>query len=472
MMERLRALALGYPAVISLGMVVGAMAAIESWLSLVLFLGVAFTYASFKKPAIPVAVAFLGILLDAGGMTSLRLFGLPVTLSKGAVLFALGSHFVHCMVLRKPMFTWTPVTPGIAAILMTMILSLITSIDARWGYIDIMGVAMLGLMMHLVYQSVDEVSLPWMVRIMTAFTIGVLLWTLATQRKEGFFVTLDHAWQQRTSGAFGDPNAWSTALLVICPILLAALAADRHWSSTPLLILLGAAFPACIFQSMSRAGLLSFVVIFPGLVYVLRKRTRLLAFSFFVFLMAVPLVLNIDAALLRYRTLLDPTLEADLGHGSLRERTALLKAGIKIFMENPLLGVGTGLFRLHASYVSAGEVWKIAHNSYINVAAEQGIPGILSHLYFGSLLYKSAWQAAIRAKTEYTRSFGQGYLLALLAFSAMAMTLNLATFAAAWYMLGLGLLVGKLGEAERVPDRLERVLAANEAEAAREAKAA
>jgi hypothetical protein len=50
-----------------------------------------------------------------------------------------------------------------------------------------------------------------------------------------------------------------------------------------------------------------------------------------------------------------------------------------------------------------------------------------------------------------------------MAFSAMAMTLNLATFAAAWYMLGLGLLVGRLGDAEQVPDRLERILAANKA---------
>jgi O-antigen ligase len=452
---------IGVPLIVALGLVAGATSALESWAPLAFFFGGAFVLASFYRPAIPVAVAFLAILLDSRGMTSLRLFGLPITLSKAAVLFAMGSHFIHCMIARKPLITPTPLTPGIFAIVMTMIMSLVTAVDPSWGYLDTIGVIMLALMCHLVYQSVDEGSLPWMVRIMSAFTVGVLAWTLLTQRKEGFFVTLDHAWQQRTSGAYGDPNAWSTALLVVCPILLAALAADKHWLSSPLLLGLGVTFPACIFQSMSRAGLLSFVIILPGMAYVLWGRKRLLAVSAFALLAAVPFVINIEAALLRYQTLLDPTLEADLGHGSLTERTALLKAGFKIFMENPVLGVGTGLFRIHASYVSAGEVWKIAHNSYINVAAEQGVPGILTHLYFGFLLYKAAWQAAIRSNTEYTRSFGQGFFLSLLAFSAMAFTLNLATFAIAWYMLGLGLLVGHIGQAEQLPDRMDRILAAN-----------
>jgi O-antigen ligase len=207
---------------------------------------------------------------------------------------------------------------------------------------------------------------------------------------------------------------------------------------------------------MSRAGLLAFVIISPGVVYVLRNRRSLLVAAGVVVVLSLPMFINLEALMLRYQTLLDPTLEADLGHGSLRERKALLDAGIKIFMEHPWLGVGTGLFRVHASYVSAGEVWKIAHNSYINVAAEQGIPGILSHAYMGALLYQSAWNAAIRSKTEMTRSLGQGFMLSLLAFSAMAFTLNLATFAAAWFMLSLGMVVGRLGEAETVPDRLER----------------
>jgi O-antigen ligase len=152
----------------------------------------------------------------------------------------------------------------------------------------------------------------------------------------------------------------------------------------------------------------------------------------------------------------DPTLEADLGHGSLRERRALLEAGIQMFWENPVMGVGTGLFRVHASYVSAGEVWKIAHNSYLNVAAEQGIPGILSHLYLGFLLFSSIWHCAFRTTTRLAQGMGFGMLVSFAGFCIMALTLNLSTFAVAYYMLGFGLMVGKLGGAERVIDRAEQ----------------
>jgi hypothetical protein len=446
--------------IVAMGLVVGAMAVLESWTPAAVAIGGGLLILSLYRPSVPIALAFVGILLDARGMTSVRVLGVPLTLSKAAVLFAIASHFINATVRRAPFAAWTPVTPGVIAMVVTMIMSLLTAVDPRWGYTDTVGVIMLAVMTHLIYQAVDEESLPWMMRMMAVITILVLAWTLFTQRKEGFFVTLDHAWQQRTSGAYNDPNAWSTSLLVVCPMIIAALAVDKHPMATPLLIGLGVTFPACVFQSMSRAGLLSFVAISPGIVYLLRGRKSMLIAAGVLLAAALPFLINVDAMLLRYKTLLDPTLEADLGHGSLRERKALLDAGIEIFRENPYLGVGVGLFRIHASYVSAGEVWKIAHNSYINVAAEQGIPGILSHAYMGFLLYRSAWNSAVRSYSPYTRSIGQGFMLSLLAFSAMAFTLNLATFAAAWFMLSLGMAVGHLGRAESVPDALERARAA------------
>lgn len=446
--------------VIAMGLICGAMAVFESWTPAIAAGGAALLILSLYRPVVPITLAFLGILLDAQGMFAARVLGVPLTVSKIAVLFAITSHLVNSLVRRRSPIIWTPVTTGWLGILATMVASLIAAIDPSWGYTDTVGVLMLGFMTHLIYRAVDEHSMPWMVRFMSAFTILFLIWTLFTQRKEGWFATLNQSWQQRTSGAFGDPNAWSTALIVICPMLLAGLAADKHRVSTPLFLGLMVTFPACILQSMSRAGLLAFCVIAPGLAYALRERRWWMGVAAIALLPLIPFILNIDAVLLRYRTLIDPTLEADLGHGSLRERSALLKAGIQIFMDHPWLGVGTGLFRVHASYVSAGEVWKIAHNSYVNVAAEQGIPGLATHAWFGFQLYRAAWNAATRAQTAYLRAVGQGFFLSLLGFSAMAFTLNLATFASAWYMLSFGLVAGRLGRAETIPDRMERAMQA------------
>lgn len=446
--------------IVALGILVGAVAVLGSAAPAAGFIGVAIIAAGLYRPSVAVGLAFAGILLDARGLTGLRVLGVPLTYSKMAVLFSIFAHFTNAAVRRTPFFQAMPITTSSFAILMTMTMSLIAAIQPSLGYTDLAGVLMLAVMAHLIYQAIDEDSLPWLMRGMSAVTVSLLLWTLLTQRKEGFFVTASDAWQQRTTGAYGDPNAWCTALLVVCPMLIAAMSVDRHPLATPLLIGLGVTFPAAVLQSISRAGLLSFVIISPGILYILRRRRTLLGVAMALLILSLPFTVNIDAMLLRYSTLLDPTIEADLGGGSLRERRALLEAGLKIFSENPFLGVGVGLFRTHASYVSAGEVWKIAHNSYVNVAAEQGIPGLLSHTYFGLQLYRAAWNGATRAKTSYTLAIGQGFLLSLLAFSAMAFTLNLATFAAAWFMMSLGMVVARVGDAEYVPEALDRARAA------------
>lgn len=437
--------------VIAIAMICGASAVLGSALPAVVFVGLVFVVSSAYFPALPVGFAFLGVLLDAQGMTAVKVFGLPLTLSKVGVLTALGAHFLNAILARRPLIQWTPVTGSLFLVILSMILSTITAMIPSEAYVDTAGVIMLTLLVHLVYRAVPGEHMPILFRFMALSTTLVMAWTLAVQRKGVLSGTLDYAWHQRTSGAFGDPNAWSTCLLVICPFVIGALAQDRHWLAKPLIIGLGATFPACILQSVSRAGLIGLVVVTPGILYLLRKERTLLMGAGFALMLILPLVMDLEAAMLRYQTLVDPTMESSLGHGSLTERKALLLAGLKIFSEHPILGVGVGMFRLHASYVSAGEVWKIAHNSYLNVAAEQGIPGIITHLYFGFTVANAAWNAAMHSRTEYFRSAGMGFLLSLAAFSAMALTLNLATFAVAYFMLGLGLAVGRVGQAEHAP---------------------
>lgn len=446
--------------IVAAGLICGATSVIESWLPIAAVLGLGLLYLSLTRPAVPVALAFVGILLDSRGMMDVKVLGLPITLSKLMVMYAVGTHFVHALMGKSPLLRWSPASGAMALIALSMVLSLMNSVQPSLGYMDIIGVLMLILMLHVMYTAVPAGDLPWMMRFMSLVTVSLLVWNILTQRASGFYVTLDNAWQQRTSGAYGDPNAWSTCLVVVCPMLLAFLAKDKHWTATPLLIGLLGAYPLAILQSMSRAGLLAFVLTLPGIAWFLRDKKWLIGAAVVAVLVALPMTINIESMLLRYRTLMDPTLEADLGHASLREREALLNAGIKIFMEHPVTGVGVGMFRMFASFVSAGEVWKIAHNSYVNVAAEQGIPGILAHLYLIWKLIGAAWNGWVKANTEAARTLGLGFLIALGAYGAMAATLNLATFAIAWYMLGVGLLTARYAGAEILHDPLERALAA------------
>lgn len=444
----MRRLLAGDPIVVALGLIVGATSIVESWAPIAGLAAVALLWVSLHRPAVPISLAFLGILLDAQGLLNVKVLGVPLTLSKVMVAYALASHFGSAMVNRRPLLLAMPISTGVFAIVASMLVSLVPAVQPQLGYVDILGVVMLAFMGHVIYTAVRADDVPWMLRFMSASTIGILLWTASTQRAVSDVSNVELAWWQRPSGAFGDPNAWSTCLLVVCPMLIGWLIEDKHWTARPMLLALLALFPFGMVQAISRAGMVSFVAISPGLLWMLRRERTLLAVAIAALVVILPQTLNLDAIFLRYRTLLDPTLEADLGHGSLAEREGLLKAGIQIFLDHPWTGVGVGLFRMYASYVSAGEVWKIAHNSYVNVAAEQGLQGLATHAFFGWQVVIGCWNVWNKSADAVSRTLGFGLCLSGAAFAAMAFTLNLATFAVAWYMLAVGLTVGRHAGAE------------------------
>jgi O-antigen ligase len=71
-------------------------------------------------------------------------------------------------------------------------------------------------------------------------------------------------------------------------------------------------------------------------------------------------------------------------------RLVVWKAGVKMIKENPLIGVGLGNFRaVVLDYEEPGEnVRLMAHNTYIEFAAEMGIPVLL---LFITMLLASCW---------------------------------------------------------------------------------
>ena len=54
-----------------------------------------------------VALAFVGILLDSRGMMDVKVLGLPITLSKLMVMYAVGTHFVHALMGKSPLMRWS-----------------------------------------------------------------------------------------------------------------------------------------------------------------------------------------------------------------------------------------------------------------------------------------------------------------------------------------------------------------------------
>ena len=78
--------------------------------------------------------------------------------------------------------------------------------------------------------------------------------------------------------------------------------------------------------------------------------------------------------------------EADK-YGSAAQRLAILENGWHIFMDHPLLGVGLGCYNQANARYAPGLGRRDAHNTYISLGAEMGIPGLLLWLgLVGSVL--------------------------------------------------------------------------------------
>jgi len=78
-------------------------------------------------------------------------------------------------------------------------------------------------------------------------------------------------------------------------------------------------------------------------------------------------------------------------------RMELVQAGLALIQDYPLIGGGLDLFKmLHASYALLLHVGFAvhSHNLYLDVAIEQGLPGLFALLWLGGMFGMVLWQAA------------------------------------------------------------------------------
>jgi len=85
--------------------------------------------------------------------------------------------------------------------------------------------------------------------------------------------------------------------------------------------------------------------------------------------------------------------------GSADTRTALWSVGLQIISDEPLTVVGLGNFKALLKFYGADELNHIAHNSFVEIAAEMGIPAVLM---FVAMIVTSLWSL------EHVRRFTRG----------------------------------------------------------------
>jgi O-antigen ligase len=206
----------------------------------------------------------------------------------------------------------------------------------------------------------------------------------------------------RVNSMFFDPNIFGrflaiTMLLAAAWLLWSARRRDVLAAGALLLVLWGAL--VLTFSQSSFAALLAGLAVLGAL----RWRAR----------HAVAAALVTLAAGAAFVALAPDTVRVDLGSSESADvatsgRYHLVKGGVELFAERPLLGHGSGAFAREyrrAEAVSAERAASASHTIPITIAAEQGVAGLLAYLVLVGLAVvrlfgrarESPWRAGIAA---------------------------------------------------------------------------
>jgi O-antigen ligase len=197
----------------------------------------------------------------------------------------------------------------------------------------------------------------------------------------------------RAVGLLADPNYFALLLCIAFPLGLMLLLRAPRWPHRLLWLLPQGLLLAGLMRSGSRSGLLVLLLILALAAWHYRADIRRLLPRHFGWLIlalavAVPLApaLLPDSFVQRLEAL--TSLKAGArGHvdPSLSRRTAYLMVGAGIIQENPLLGSGPGTFPVHygrtgyspafADLPVPEELLREAHNTYLGMLSEIGLPG-------------------------------------------------------------------------------------------------
>lgn len=211
-----------------------------------------------------------------------------------------------------------------------------------------------------------------------------LRWTLrflvASQAISTYYVLkqslVDHI--SRPGGAVGDSNYYALCALTAVPIAYCFAINYGHWleraahAAALLALLLG------ITISGSRGGFLGLCAMFVFLTFLSKRPLRNFCLSI---ILVLPWMVFMPSSPLN--RLLHPDYADDIGTDS---RTTVWMAGLRMIKTHPLFGIGLATFKEQVENYEDGEkVSNIAHNTFIEITAELGIPALA--VFCGILFY-------------------------------------------------------------------------------------
>lgn len=172
-----------------------------------------------------------------------------------------------------------------------------------------------------------------------------------------------------------ETNYLATILVLIVPLAFAFAAQERGPRGRALWTGCGLLLVSMVFLTSSRGGFLGLLA--AGMVFVYRRRGLGAAIVVMLLLLAGVVVLPTDVGPRALATIFQDPEDLPAGlETSNRAHVALFWAALRMIVENPLFGVGPLNFRSLSTSYTGLDIANIAHNSFLEIAAEFGLPAL------------------------------------------------------------------------------------------------
>lgn len=381
-----------------------------------------------------VAMMWMAMLMDRAGVTGVKLADFPVTASKLSVVASVGLWLLHAVLTRAKPVRWHTVLWGLMGMMASTAVCIAVSNSMKYGKFDLYGIGMMAVMVGLVFAILAEAPLQPIYR----FCTGIFVLALGISLRGGGG-TGEAA---RVTGTMGDPNEWATMVLLTTPFLLGGLVDEVRAPWRMLRLALVVLAPMSVFASGSRSALAVGLLVGVACIVLLRKHVNDLFVGAGAALVLAPFWLAHDTVLFRLELFWDNFRgTAVIYDDSFAERSELFRQGKALFLEHFFLGAGPGNFERATGFVSASGALRPAHNTYLEIASEQGLLGLFTTAGFGLTVLLTFYRAYRVAGGSVARHRVIGVSIGLAALATMAATLGLLTFSAGYLILGVGLAV-------------------------------
>jgi putative inorganic carbon (HCO3(-)) transporter len=235
----------------------------------------------------------------------------------------------------------------------------------------------------------DERRLRWLVDALILVAAGLAV--LGLSQLASGYGSID----RRIKGPFSHVMTFSGVLLLIDLLLIARMFAppdadgarrrplDRGWLGWTCLALINVA----VVTSLTRSAWIGLIGALLALVWVRRRHWLLAvpaAIVVFIVLAPVPVVARVLST-------------ANLSDESTYDRLCMLEAGLKMTAEHPFAGIGPEMaerrYPIYRHPTSSRLNAPHLHNSYLQLAAERGLPALAAYLALVGISLGAAWRA-------------------------------------------------------------------------------